>query len=311
VQVADRVSAHKQPLGDLVNRPMESAIIIVLGSLQVVLHRRGWPVAAEEARSENRRIRWQPKVLTIEATLVLSLIGIRVLAVADYQPEVALAVAQQGGTGSVALGSLIPLLPTILPLAITLISPIVIFLGTFGSPSGAYRLVFLEWLLVLPTLLITPANGRSFLGLFWSGLWTDPILAIGAVLVLLLRISRWRASSFDLPLPGVGLMLLAVIPFFFAAGYRADRHLDIYGELRTPWLPAEEVTLSSGPRFVGYALKDTAQEAIFLVEKGRTITRVKVPEIGRRQICRIGPPQQLPAWHSPEAAPGQLPSCSS
>src|SRR6266536_1883854 len=130
-----------------------------------------WAVAPEEAKSNVGRERWQPKVLTLEAMLVLLLIGIRVLAVADYQPATALAVAQQGGTGNVALGSLIPMLPAVLPLTITFTSLIAIFWASFATYRiTTYNLILLASLLIIPTLLISPGNGRFFLSILGSGL---------------------------------------------------------------------------------------------------------------------------------------------
>jgi hypothetical protein len=59
--------------------------------------------------------------------------------------------------------------------------------------------------------------------------------------------------------------------------------------LRQPWLPAETFTLSSGQRFVGYALGDDGTWIEILKDANRTITYYQASDITGRQICVISP----------------------
>lgn len=69
--------------------------------------------------------------------------------------------------------------------------------------------------------------------------------------------------------------------------------------LRTPWLPAETLYLSSGRRFVGYPLSTDNGWFIFLSDTSRTIRYLPAGKIAARTVCNGGDQRELAASAPP------------
>jgi hypothetical protein len=147
------------------------------------------------------------------AAAALLLIGFRALVVSNYQPEVALAVFSRSGIATVVLGSILPLLPSVLPLAVGAV-------GIMGSPVAAY-FVFLHedevpivvnekdedsptldgrllapvvalvscWSLLVATLVLTPTNRATAGQLLLAGAGRHHWLLVAAASLLVIALA--------------------------------------------------------------------------------------------------------------------------
>jgi hypothetical protein len=57
--------------------------------------------------------------------------------------------------------------------------------------------------------------------------------------------------------------------------------------VRRPWLPAEEIKLSSGNTLVGYTLSSSVGWQVVLIEPTRTIKYVRAAEVAERTVCHM------------------------
>lgn len=254
--------------------------------------------AGQRAGPRKRR---ELKVLTIEAGFILLLVSIRALGVAHYQPQIALTILDKTGFGSVALGSLIPLIPLLLPFLIEVLSVLAI---VAAFVDWWYELpvkqLGLAYLLIFPTLLVTPITSRqSFTGIILASFWRHWIVLIlvGIVIAVVLRLDQQLRSDKG----KLAWAVVAAVPLLFATGYPRS-HVSFYTELTRMWLSPERVVLKTHEQFVGYALEDTPRESVFLIDEGRLIRHIQPNAILSRDTCRLGPPSSLPAWR--DASPG-------
>ena len=253
--------------------------------------------------------------------LVLSPVGLlliavtRLLIIADYNTATATAIASSGGYVNTLLGTVIPLVPVILPyLAIVLLvlKRFVLSALTFGA-----------------TLLVTPTQLAPLTALkFWSEDWhrvvvlfRNPWVAIGLPLLLLMVLivvislfaeafGGHRVLAMMLALLVAAYLfpyILSVYPFPRTSGYYADF-------MRQPWLPAERVTVTSGHSIIGYAVAQNGQWTIVLKDSPRVIEYIPSHDVISRSVCQINPQTAnipkapLIPLLNPQAA--RVPSCS-
>jgi hypothetical protein len=81
--------------------------------------------------------------------------------------------------------------------------------------------------------------------------------------------------------------------------------------VRRPWLPAEEITLSSGDTLVGYTLSSSVGWQVLLLEPTRTIRYLRAPEVTGRKVCHMTKPPDSPSplIEFDGVVPGGVPLC--
>jgi hypothetical protein len=62
--------------------------------------------------------------------------------------------------------------------------------------------------------------------------------------------------------------------------------------VRRPWLPAEEIKLSSGDTLVGYTLSSSVGWHVLLIEPTRTIKYLRATEVAERKVCHMAKPTE-------------------
>lgn len=213
---------------------------------------------------------------------VLFVSAARLLIISDYNPATASAIVSSGGYVDALLGTVLPLIPLVLPyLALLLlffnrvIAGLLALLATaLISPTtpAAHKLVNVTWASVNPSV-----SGVIIVVLF--GL----VIAFFLLLTLL-------GAGFATMMRIIGVALsIALIPTF-AQLYPLPATNSFYTQLlRQPWLPAETFTLSTGQRFTGYALADDGTSIEILNDASRTITYYQVSQVSDRQVCELGP----------------------
>lgn len=83
--------------------------------------------------------------------------------------------------------------------------------------------------------------------------------------------------------------------------------------LRRPWLPAEEIRLSSGDTLVAYTMTIGNGWHVLLNERTRTISYVRAAEVLERTVCHVTEPTEpipSPLIQLEGVAPGDVPICS-
>jgi hypothetical protein len=245
--------------------------------------------------------------------LLLSPVGLllisvtRLLIVSDYSTVTASAVVSSGGYVDSLLGTIIPIVPLVLPY----IMLILLF----------FNRVILGVLALLATALTSPVTiGRpAFEDLArkdWHSTLAAPVLAdvlmglfaFFAVVLLLVIVIRVGFGHFARTMAIIGC--LALIPFVSQA-FQFPAGKSLYaGLLRQPWLPAEMITLRSGQRIVGFVLADDGGSLALLANDNRAVYYYPDSTVAGRQVCNIGPAGQgqpliaiIPAGTEPPRAP--------
>jgi hypothetical protein len=240
---------------------------------------------------------------------ILFIAVVRLLIISNYNTTTALAIASSGGYVNTLLGSVIPMLPVLMPyLALVLLFFNRVILGLLSLAAAA---------------LTSPAaiRGEAFLG-FLRESWHDisrtsagfGLLALAAfvsLLLLILLVTR-GLGIFSRSLATIcSIILLPIVlrlyPLPDSNSYYA--HL-----VRQPWLPTESISLSSGDSVVGYILSEDQDWVTVLNDRDRHIYYYHAEQIGQRQICQSSAvPVTLPLISLlPQASPptSVIPKCN-
>lgn len=184
--------------------------------------------------------------------------------VAVGNPQTALAVLQQGGTGNVLLGSALSLVPLLIA-------------GLVGGLlAQLWREVpsWSEWRVLAPKL------GWSFVGLA-AGLLLAPPLLVGIAAVMALWFRR-RSDEGPEGMKVLGVTLLAVAWLLFVA---------------KPWWPLERLELSNGDTAVGYVVSGAGSDVGVLVGAPRQVVHLTLAAPDGRSIC-TDTSASLGRWYS-------------
>lgn len=266
---------------------------------------------------------WQEAIgqrLSRSATiaLLLSPVGLliisvtRLLIVSDYNPATGLAIASSGGYADTLLGTVIPLIPIIMPyLAL-------VFL--FFNRVILAILAFVATVFVSPVAVGRPAV-RDIVDRDWHFILHAPVVIIIIMIVLALLV----VILLGVELLGLGfnifmrtLATIACIAFIPLVSqlYSFSLAPNYYTELiRQPWLPAETITLVSGQSFTGYVLSDDGAWLVALRNDNRAVYYYPGADVAKRQICQLSPArQEQPLITFPltqENKPARTPLCGS
>jgi hypothetical protein len=251
--------------------------------------------------------------------LILSPVGLllvsitRLLIVADYNTTTAIAIASSGGYVSTLLGTLIPLVPLILPyLAIVLLMFRRFVLSALTC--GATLLVSPTRLAPLTALRYLKEDWHRTVALVSHNILLS-IIVIGTLLII--DISVFARVFGRIAVPTLTLALLATIFLLPYALYvyplpQTPTYYESF--MRQPWLSAERITVRSGYSVIGYELSEDDLWMVVLKAAPREIVYLPAPDVVSRTVCRLAPPEsQLPESPlmpllNPRAA--QLPLCS-
>jgi hypothetical protein len=265
---------------------------------------------------------WQEAIgrrLSRSATiaLLLSPVGLliisvtRLLIVSNYNPATALAIASSGGYADTLLGTVIPLIPIIMPyLALVflffnrVILAILAFAATvFVSPvttgrTAARNIVERDWHFIIhaQALIIV-------------------IMLVLALLVVLLLVVELLGLGFNIFMRTLAtIACVALIPLVSQL-YSFSLARNYTEPIRQPWLPAETITLVSGQSFTGYVLSDDGEWLVTLRNDNRAVYYYPGADVAKRQICQLNAARQeqplvtlLPAQ---ENKPARTPLCGS
>jgi hypothetical protein len=225
--------------------------------------------------------------------LLLSPVGLllisvtRLMIVADYNTTTAIAIASSGGYVNTLLGTIIPLVPVILPylaLALLIIQRYLLSLLTVCAT-----------LLVSPTRL-APLTALSSFTADWhhstaliGQYWPISITLLIALIVIDIRIFVNIGQPFSITLVLLSLLAAGVflIPYALYA-YPVPETPNYYaGFMRRPWLPAEQITVKSGETIVGYTLTEAGTWMVVLRDNPRTIQYLLADDVVSRTVCQV------------------------
>ena len=238
-----------------------------------------------------RRIRRSSTIaLLLSPVGVLLLAATRLLIVSNYNLNTALGILSSGGYVNTLLGTVIPLVPVIMPyLALLLlllnrvIASVLAFLAAvLISPSAVSRSEVLsiarhDWHVIMISITGGRALGVILLAIIYGALLAvelvgpNPeaairtLLAVAVIALLPLIVELY-------PVPGTGK--------FYESFY--------VKVISQPWLPAETITLTTHRVVVGYALGSDGIWLEVLQADNRTIVYYRISQISDRFICQIG-----------------------
>jgi hypothetical protein len=259
---------------------------------------------------------WARRTIALVLSPVgLLLVGVtRLLIVANYNTTTATTIASSGGYVNTLLGTVIPLVPIILPyLAVTLL----LFRRFVLS-----ALTFAASLLITPTRLALP-TALSTLKEDWNrtvplvfGYWLFSLCILVVLVVTADMLTRGRAfRPFSVMTIVVSLLCSAFLLPYVLYVYPFPRTPNYYAEfMRQPWLSAERITVKTSQYpIVGYVLTENPEWMTVLVDKYRTVQYVRASNVISRSVCEVnsngsGLPHSplIPLLHT---KPARLPSC--
>lgn len=219
---------------------------------------------------------------------LLLIAAARLLIISDYNTATASAIVSSSGYVNTLLGTIIPLVPIIMPyLALVLLF---------------FNRVIPGILALVATAFISPvaaASRRAIAGLAvkdWNQILSTHIsksigLLVAIAIILLIELA---GAGFNTCMRTLAtIVCIALIPTI-AHLYPLPFNNQFYARLvRQPWLPAETFTLSSGQKIVGYSLSDDGSWTEILLDDTRTIHFYLASDIAARRICQIGPAQPM------------------
>jgi hypothetical protein len=222
--------------------------------------------------------------------LLLSPVGIliiaaaRLLIIANYHMNSALAILSSAGYVNTLLGTVFPLIPAFLPY----LGLVLLYLNRVIASC----LAFLATVLISPAAM-SRASTQALLLHDWQvaiggGFWRH---------ALLITLALPAATCAVLTLFGVGLksgaraigtvaiiVLLPVIVRLYPAPFTAGLYADI---VRQPWLPAEALTLTSHQTVIVYKLDDDGVWLEVLREDDRSVVYYRLADVTGRQLCQV------------------------
>jgi hypothetical protein len=257
-----------------------------------------------------RRLSRSATIALLLSPVGLLLIAVtRLLIISDYNPVTATAIVSSGGYVDTLLGTVIPLVPIIMPyLALLLLFLARVIPGILALLAAAF---------VSPMAMSRPA-ALKLAEEDWHLIVNEHLLIV--ILMILLAIAFSCLLLVEL---GLGfkvfiktvatVVCIALIPYVsrlypFPAGHNYYAAL-----IRQPWLPAETITLSSGQAFTGYTLSDDGDWVVVLKDDNRTIYYYRASNVAKLQVCQMAQTSLMQPLitlvHAGAHAPSRTPLC--
>lgn len=240
------------------------------------------------------RLRWSATTaLLISPVGILLISVVRLLIISDFNPATASAIASSGGYVDTILGTVIPLVPILVPyLALVLLLFNRVVLGVLTllvvacvipitvSRQAAWQLAQQDWQHVLHFM----SQPGGILALI--------LLGTPLAVMLIFELAGLGVGAF---LRTVAVMACIGLLPFISQLYPFPLSNQFYTQaLRQPWLPAEVITLTSGRTVVGYSLSDDGNWIVLLQDASRTVTYYPASEVVNRQVCQMGESASMP-----------------
>lgn len=249
--------------------------------------------------------------------LLLSPIGIllvsvtRLLIVSDFNPATASAIASSGGYVDTVLGTVIPLISIVMPyLALALFFFNRVILGLLAS---------LMVIFATPMVVTRPAADSLITTYVHAVFDNHPtifyFLAIpmtaAIIFLLFVEFTGLGVSVFMRTVAIVAcIVLLPLTSKLYPFPSKNPSYTDI---IRTPWLPAENISLNNGQKIVGYVLSDDGNWTTVLTETSRKIVYYPADTIKLRSICEVGKvaslPPLIPLLYTKSSTISSTPAC--
>jgi len=225
--------------------------------------------------------------------LILSPVGVliiaatRLLIIAGYSPLTASAIVTSDGYVNALLGSVIPVIPILMPYA----ALVLLF----------FRRPLLGLLALVTTGLISPSRldtqqavslasrdihriAEWILPHWWHHWWIMPIALVPAA-ILLLAVLSLGLTVFARTL---GTLLAVALTVYVAYLYPIRTNGSYYESLlQIPWIPAQYITFKSGKSEIGYVLSDDSVSMEVLAASTRSIVYYPDNLIRGREICAV------------------------
>jgi hypothetical protein len=277
----------------------------------------------------SRRISNAVRIAVLSPSVLVFISAVRLLIIANYDPTTASSIASSIGVVGTLLGTLIPIVPALLPVLvlafIALRKPLLLLFAGFGTAlvSPAYTTLKVAWLATVEqfTTVINALSAsnsklaRHALHISWLHDRTSLIVGAMAVAVLVIDYHEKILRSYRsdptfsvsvtvfLYIVHTVILLIAVfvidiafgaIFFFTTTIYHIPSNLNKISAIASqPWLPSENVTLKSGSSFVGYTLNAGDVWQVFLQERDRTIEYFHSEDVVSRTLCQLPETQRV------------------
>jgi hypothetical protein len=269
------------------------------------------------------------KALLLSPAVILIASGTRLIVISNHDTTTAVTIASSGGVAGTLLGTVVPLLPAYLPL-------VVLLLVLFRKPVFAV-------LVALATTLVSPAyvgfnegwrRAMNELGALlghlyhfeFGTLWNDHraaliCIAVGVVFAgwgtaqVRLYTDEFLAPSVKLAIHfswGLVYATVCLVGLLFVqAVYRVPFDFENFDAImRRPWVPAEEITLDTGERYVGYTITTKDGWFLLLNEHDRSLDYLDAASVVSRRVCT--PAAMSPDYRDPlHRLDGSLPPINS
>jgi hypothetical protein len=289
------------------------------------------------------------RVALLSPGVLIIIASIRLLIIANYDPTTAISIESSTGVVSTLLGTIIPVVPALLPvLALSFV---------------ALRKTLLLILTAIGTTLVSPAyatpktaaleTGRQFVNLYRVAFMHSSLAArhalslswkfdrasiiFGAIAIALIAIDNREliTKSYAIainagedkdPLLAVAFTTVVLlvsgllIDVFFGAAFfftSTIYHIpsssqEISAVTSRPWLPTERITVRPDKVFVGYTLSTAYGWYIFLQQQDRTINYFHSSNVLSRSLCQlngIARPNRPPIFKLVNAPVSSVPKC--
>jgi hypothetical protein len=212
---------------------------------------------------------------------LLIIAAARLLIISDYNTATASAIVSSSGYVNALLGTIIPLVPIILPY----LALILLFFNRVIP--GILALAATAFISPVAVAVSRPATAGPA-GKNWNHIVNiPPIVFLG--LLVAFAVLMLAGVGFNTSMRTIAtIVCIALIPTV-ARLYPLPFNNGFYEQfVRQPWLPAETFTLSSGQRIVGYDLSDNGDWTEILLDDTRTIHFYPADDVTGRQACQIG-----------------------
>ncbi|MBO0804583.1 MAG: hypothetical protein J2P25_16105 [Nocardiopsaceae bacterium] len=245
--------------------------------------------------------------LVLSPVGVLLLAVVRLLIVSDYDENTALAIVHSGGYVNTLLGSVIPLVPILMPYLALLL----LYLGQTVAALLA----------LAATVLISPATvtGTAALSIArhdWDAIGggdgrRHALLIILAAAFGLLLLAELAGSGLRVSARSVGTAAVVALvpPVVFLYPVTVGNSSTYTGLLTQPWLPAESITLATHRVVTGYVLDSDQDWTEVLLAGNRTVARYRTGQVVARAACQVAGAGQRRPLLPLIAARSRLPAC--
>lgn len=236
-----------------------------------------------------RRIRKSSTVALVASPVgLLLLAATRVLIVSGYNLETALAVVSSSGYINTLIGSVIPLVPVLMPyIALLLlyldrvvVALLVLAAAALISPLSMPRTAALSIARQDWNLVASAAGGLAPLLL---------LLGVPLALLLVIEITGFRIATVARTMGTAGIILvLPLMVRFYPIPVSNGFYANI---LSQPWLPAEALTLTSHQVVSGYVLESDQDWTEVLLAQDRMVVHYRTDDVMARALCQTGAQQ--------------------